>query len=46
MHSVGNIVNNYVISLYDDRWQLDLLWLIASQGIKIMNYCVVKLKLI
>ena len=23
MHSVGNIANNYVISLYGDGWQID-----------------------
>ena len=26
MHSVGNIVNNYIISLYGDKYWLDLLW--------------------
>ena len=25
-YRVGNIVKNYVISLYSDRWQLDLSW--------------------
>ena len=44
--SIGNIFNNIVVTLYDDRSQLDLLWLITSQCIKIMNYCVVNLKLI
>ena len=24
MYSVGNIVNNYILSLYGDRWLLDL----------------------
>ena len=26
MYSLGDIVNNYVISLYSDTWWLDLWW--------------------
>ena len=26
MGSMENIVNNYAISLYSGRWQLELLW--------------------
>ena len=38
MHSVGNIVNNYVISLYDDRWQLDLTVVIILKCIEILKH--------
>ena len=35
---MGNIVDNNVISLYDDRWQLDLFWWPGSNIVSLVNY--------
>ena len=40
MCSVGNVVNNNVVSLHDDRWQLDLLWW-SFECIEVLNHYVV-----
>ena len=39
MYTVENIVNNYVISLYGDRWQLVMV--IVSKCIEISNHYIV-----
>ena len=44
MYSTRNMVNNIVLTLYGDRWQL--LTVIISQCIQMLNHYVVYLKLI
>lgn len=45
IHSVGSIVNNTVISLHSDRWQLDSPVIILKCIEILLNYYVMYLKL-
>ena len=41
MYSVGNIVNNTIMSLYGDGLVIRLIVVINLKCIEILNYCVV-----
>ena len=44
IYSIRNMVNNIIITLYGNRWLLDLV-VIISQCMQISNHCVIHLKL-
>lgn len=39
MYNTGNIVNNIVLTMYGDRWLLDLQWLSDCKVYKCLNQC-------
>ena len=46
MYSMGDTVNNTVLTLYSDRWLTRLIVVIILQCIQMLNHYVVHMKLI